>query len=80
LPSLLPLLVSRPKEDNSYEEEESNGDDEINKGSYKFRAKIREPRKRGRFVDSYWKPYSGIKRRGGFIPRFRGRKIKKNYY
>ena len=89
LPSLLPVLVSRPKDNYSYndydEDEEYEEEDEKYKKSYKRRIYSRPPpfRKRIRSIGGYGRSYLGNKRRGGggyFPPRFRGRKLKKNYY
>ena len=74
LPSLIPLLVSRPKEEENYE------DNEINNESFKLKPKIRSPRKRIRMVDSYERRFVGVKRRGGYFTKFRGRKYRRNNY
>ena len=85
LPSLLPILVSRPKDNDSddYDEEEEyeEEEDQKYKESYKRRIYSRPRfRKRIRSVGNYSRSFLGIKGRGGgyFPPRFRGRKLRKN--
>ena len=85
LPPLLPVLVSRDSENDDYDYEEDE-EDEQEEENYRgpYRRKVYErlpppPRKRIRIIGGYGRNYIGIKRRGG-LPRFRGRKIRRNFY
>ena len=91
LPSLLPLLVSRPKnkdkDKDSYDddEEEEKQEDEKKNNNYKKKMHFRGPPTRRRMRNSgngsYGKNYNnGMKKRGGYVSRFRGRRYKKGYY
>ena len=79
LPTLLPVLISRPKEESSYsDEEESQEENEIDKLPYKIRPRVRSQRKR--IMDSYANHFIGIKRRGPYMPKYRKRQIKGYFY
>ena len=81
----LPALISRDKDD-SYDYEENEEDEqkyENYKGPYRGRVYGRPsppPRRRIRMIGGYRRNSKGIKRRGGFMTKFRGRKIRKIFY
>ena len=75
LPSLLPRFDD--------DEEEEKQDDEKKNNHFKRKINFRGPpiRRRMRTVGGYRKNYNnGMKKRGGYEPKFRGRRYKKNYY
>ena len=82
LPSLLPLLVSRPKEKENYsyeeDEEEDNDDDneqEINELSYNRILNIRQLPRRIGIISDYGRSIFGIKRRRKLFPGILGRRL-----
>ena len=84
LPSLIPFLISKPKDEESYdddEEDEEDEEDDENDESYKRISYLRPPpRRRLSLPNSFGRRLIGIKRRGGYLPRFSGRLITTNFY
>ena len=76
LPHLLPLLIPHDSNDEDDDDEE----EEENEDSYKRRPYVPPPRRRIRMVSSFGKRFIGGRRKRGYLPRFRGRRIRRNFY
>ena len=80
LPSLLPLLVPLPKDNDSIDDDYEEQEGRIITGTYKRRSFRPRSRRRFRIIHNNKKKFIGMKRRGGYTPRYRGRRTRRNFY